>query len=347
VDGAGKPNIVYWNESTLSVRYAVRGETEWSIDEIAGGIDCDAYVGPNGKIHISFAKVNNAGLSYAVSNSGESWDIENITGAEGLPAFTQICVNAAEDVFISYFNFDKWDLRIMTKRGGSWTHEIVATGAYVGLPHSSAISSGYPVIAYYDSDNKDLKLARYDPLSDVELTSFMAERSRAGVDVRWAASGDEGVAGYNLYRAAAGAERERVNPSLIAGSSPFLYRDAAAENAVAYRYWLELVSPAGTNRTYGPASVPPGAKAHAFALFQNVPNPVVNATTFTFELAEGADVRLVVYDAAGRRVAAAAEGYYGPGRHDVPFQNDLAPGVYVYRLEAGANVAARKMVVVD
>jgi hypothetical protein len=46
-------------------------------------------------------------------------------------------------------------------------------------------------------------------------------------------------------------------------------------------------------------------------------------------------------------VAAPAEGYYGPGRHDVPFACDLAPGVYVYRLEAGANVAARKMVVVE
>jgi len=91
----------------------------------------------------------------------------------------------------------------------------------------------------------------------------------------------------------------------------------------------------------------PSGKARAFALFGNAPNPVAGATTFSFELAEGSDVRLAVYDAAGRRVAAPAEGYYGPGRHDVPFACDLAPGVYVYRLEAGANVAARKMVVVD
>ena len=149
------------------------------------------------------------------------------------------------------------------------------------------------------------------------------------------------------HRAAEGAGRERVNPSLISGSSPFLYRDAEAENGVGYRYWLELVASTGTSRTFGPASVPPTAGVHSFALIGNAPNPVADATTFSFELAEGADVRLAVYDAAGRRVAVAADGYFGPGHHDVPFGCSLSPGVYVYRLEAGADTAARKMVVVD
>ena len=347
LDDDENPNIVYFNVSTSSVRRAVLKNEEWSIDDIAEGVDPGAVVGPDDKFHVGFATLSNDGLNYAVSTSGGSWKIENVPGVVGEPAYTDIAANAAANVFLSYFNFSKHNLHVMVKKGSAWTHELVAKGAYVGLPHSSVINGNYPLIAYYDAGNKDLKLASYDPLSDVELTSFTAERSRAGVDVRWAVSGGEGAAGYNLYRSAAGADRERVNPSLIAGSSPFLYRDAAAENAVAYRYWLELVAASGASRTYGPASLPPAGKAHAFALFGNVPNPVARATTFTFELAEGADVRLLVYDAAGRRVAAAAEGHYGPGRHDVPFACDLAPGVYVYRLEAGANVAARKMVVVD
>ena len=345
IDNAERPNIVYWNHSSLSVRHAVRDGSEWSIDDIAEGIDCDALLGPDGKIHVSFAKVNNKGLNYAVSTSGGSWDIENIAAVKGLPAFTQICVNGTGDVFISYFNFDKWDLRIMTKRGGSWTHEIVATGAYVGLPHSSAISGRDPVIAYYDSDNKDLKLARY--VTDVELTSFKAVRNREAVDIRWTVDGAEGVAGYNLYRAADEAKREKVNRVLIEGSSPFLYCDDAAAATVGYRYWLEAVTTTGTGRTFGPVSVPPAPKARAFALYQNVPNPAPGATTFSFELAEGSDVKLVIYDAAGRKVGTVADGYFAAGRHDVPFQGNLAPGVYVYRIDAGSRTAARKMVVVE
>ncbi|MEE9457280.1 MAG: T9SS type A sorting domain-containing protein [bacterium] len=344
LDDNTNSNIVYYNSSTYSVKRAVLKNDEWSIDDIAEGVDPGAVAGPDDKIHVGFATLSNKGLNYAVSTSGGSWKIENVPGVQGEPAYTDISVNAAANVFLSYFNFNKSNLHVMIKKGAGWTHEIVARGAYVGLPHSSVISGNYPLIAYYDAGKKDLKLARY--VTDIELTSFKAVRNREAVDIRWAVSGDGGTAGYNLYRAAPGAERAKVNPSLITGSSPFLFRDAAAKSAVAYRYWLELVPLTGTSRTYGPASVPPAGKAHAFALFQNVPNPVARATTFTFELAEGADVRLVVYDAAGRRVAAVAEGHYGPGRHDVPFQSDLAPGVYVYRLDADAKTAARKMVVI-
>jgi hypothetical protein len=347
-DGSGTPHAVYSSTGTRSIVHAVRETAGWTEDNISEGIDSDAFFGPDSKIHVSFAGINNTGLTYAVSTLGGSWKFETVRNVVGAPAYTQICVNVAGDVFISYFNFSQHNLHIMTKRGGVWKHERVATGTYVGNPHSIALGpDGYPLIAFYDAGKGDLKLARYDPLTDVELTKFAAERAGDGVDVRWAARDDGGVAGYNLFRAAAGEERERVNPSLISGSSPFLFRDADAARDVAYDYWLELVAAGGTTRTFGPASVPPGGRARAFALFQNAPNPVAGATTFSFELAEGTDVRLAVYDAAGRRVAVPAEGYFGPGRHDVPFTCDLAPGVYVYRVEAGAHVAARKMVVVD
>ena len=342
-DNAGNPNVVYVNDSSRSIRYAVRKGTEWTIDDIAEGTDCDAYVGPDGKFHVSFAKINNDGLDYAISTAGGSWIVENVPGVKGSPAFTQICVNAAGNVFISYFNFDNFDLRVMTKQGSTWTHEIVATGAYVGLPHSSATSGGYPLIAYYDSDNKDLKLARY--LTDVELTSFTAERARGGVDVRWAVDGAGNVAGYDLYRSAAGGEREKVNAALIEGVSPFRYRDAGAAENVALEYWLEAVATTGTRQTFGPASVPPAGKAHTFALYQNAPNPFAGTTTFAFELPEGADVKLAIYDVAGRKVADVAEGRFAAGRHEVDFAGELAPGVYVYRLDAASTSAARKMVV--
>jgi hypothetical protein len=346
LDDADRPNAVYSSTGDRSIERAIREDDVWSTDNIAEGIDPDAVLGPDDKIHVSFAGLNNDGLNYVVSTVGGSWKFENVKNVVGTPGYTQICVNVSGEVYISYFNFNKHNLHVMTKRDGVWGHELVATGTYVGNPHSLALGAdGYPLLAFYDGGKGDLKLARYGPLVDVELTHFSAERSGAGVEVRWAVTGDKDVAGYNLYRASADAERARVNSSLLTGASPFLYRDADAGNA-ACRYWLELVSLAGANRTFGPVAVPPAAKASAFALLPNVPNPVARATTFAFELAEGAEVRLAVYDAAGRRVALAAEGYYGPGHHDVPFSCALPPGLYLYRLEAGANVAARKMVVV-
>jgi hypothetical protein len=266
IDNSGNPSIVYWSNSSQSIKYAVRKSGAWSIDDIAEGIDCDAVVGPDSKVHVSFPKVNNEGLNYAVSTTGGSWKIENINAYVGTPSFTQICVNAAGNVFISYFNFDNHDLRVVIRKGTTWTHEIVATGGYVGLPHSSGCTGNLPMIAYYDGDEHDLMLARYDPNSGIE-------------------------------------------PDV-------------------------------------PADRTPGeGQPKTFALFQNVPNPAAGATTFSFELPEGADVTLAVYDASGRKVATVAKGYIPAGLHDVPFANGLAPGVYVYRLEAGARSAARKLVV--
>jgi hypothetical protein len=343
IDGDGNPNVVYYNSSTFSVKYAVRKNNEWSVDDIAEGVDCSAFVGPDNRVHVSFAKANNEGLNYAVSTSGGSWNIENVNAAKGSPAFTHICVNAAGDIFISYFDFDKSDLHVVTKKGGSWSDEVVASG-YVGRPNSIAPGpDGYPLIAYYDSDNGDLKLARY--VTDVELTSLKAERVRDGVAVRWAVDEAETVAGYNIYRETSAGGCEKVNDALIGGRSPFTYVDDAAP-VTKCNYWLEVVVGTGTTRTFGPASVPPATKPAAFALRQNVPNPASGAVTFSFELPEGADVTLAVYDVSGRRVATAADGFFPAGRHDVPFANGLAPGVYVYRLEAGARSAARKMVVV-
>jgi hypothetical protein len=338
-------NVVSFYTPTATIRFAKRDTGGWVVDDIAEGIDCHAVLGPENKVHVSFAGVGYRGLNYAVSTEGGSWDVENIDNVVGSPASTQVAVNAAGNVFITYFDYDKHNLHVMTKIGGTWTHDFVSIDPYVGLPHSTVIAGAYPLVAYYDAMNGDLKLARYDPLSGVELTSFTAERSRAGADVRWAVSSDGGTAGYNLYRAAAGSGRAKLNSSLITGSSPLLFRDAAVENAVSYRYWLELVSLTGTKHTYGPVALPPAGEAHAFALRQNVPNPAYDSTTFSFELAESAYVKLAIYDAAGRKVADVADGSFAPGKHDVLFAGKLAPGIYIYRLDAGGESAARKMVV--
>ncbi len=69
--------------------------------------------------------------------------------------------------------------------------------------------------------------------------------------------------------------------------------------------------------------------AFEHALGAAYPNPVgANAVTVPFEVADGARVRLALYDALGREVAAVAEGHYGGGVHEA--------GVEVGRLPGGA-----------
>jgi hypothetical protein len=85
----------------------------------------------------------------------------------------------------------------------------------------------------------------------------------------------------------------------------------------------------------------------AFALRGNAPNPFRRGTTIRYALPEKADVRLVVYDLLGRRVATLADGLQRAGRHRVRFEAaDMPGGVYVYRLRSGDFTETRTMTVV-
>jgi hypothetical protein len=82
------------------------------------------------------------------------------------------------------------------------------------------------------------------------------------------------------------------------------------------------------------------------------PNPTPGAATVGFALPEASDVRLAVYDAVGRRVATLADGRYEAGRHELRWDGRsgaglrLASGLYLVRLEAGAQTRTSRLTVV-
>jgi len=82
-----------------------------------------------------------------------------------------------------------------------------------------------------------------------------------------------------------------------------------------------------------------------FALHQNYPNPFNPTTTISYELAQAAAVRLVVFDLFGRAVKTLVQATQSAGRYSVPFEaGDLASGTYFYRIEAGAFSQTRQLV---
>lgn len=90
----------------------------------------------------------------------------------------------------------------------------------------------------------------------------------------------------------------------------------------------------------------------AFTLEQNHPNPFNPTTRIRFQLPEAAPVRLSVYDVLGRRVAVLIDEAMEAGTYDAVWDGldeagALVPsGMYLYRIEAGAFVQARTMLLV-
>lgn len=87
-------------------------------------------------------------------------------------------------------------------------------------------------------------------------------------------------------------------------------------------------------------------------LAQNFPNPFNPSTNIQYELTEAANVRLTVYNLLGQPVRELVNNTQGAGIYQViwdgrdAFGNQVSSGMYFYRLEAGADVAFRKMFLV-
>jgi len=83
----------------------------------------------------------------------------------------------------------------------------------------------------------------------------------------------------------------------------------------------------------------------AFVLEQNYPNPFNPETTIRYRMAKAGPVRLDVVDLLGRTVAVLVDDVRGVGTHAVTFDaRDLPGGLYLYRLQSGAIVLVRKMI---
>jgi len=84
-----------------------------------------------------------------------------------------------------------------------------------------------------------------------------------------------------------------------------------------------------------------------FSLGQNYPNPFNPMTRISFGVPSEARVRVTVFDALGREVKTLVDRVYTPGRYSVDADfSDLASGVYIYRMSAGAFSASRKLVLI-
>jgi len=68
-------------------------------------------------------------------------------------------------------------------------------------------------------------------------------------------------------------------------------------------------------------------------LLQNFPNPFNPSTQFSFELAAGDHIRIVLFDIQGRKVMVLADSYFETGRHQINVDLESLPsGIYFYQL---------------
>jgi hypothetical protein len=83
------------------------------------------------------------------------------------------------------------------------------------------------------------------------------------------------------------------------------------------------------------------------ALAGNYPNPFNPSTVVSYQLSVDGVTSIKVYDLLGREVAVLVNGFQSPGRYEVTFNaSGLSSGVYLIRMQSGAQSFTRKMMLV-
>jgi len=82
-------------------------------------------------------------------------------------------------------------------------------------------------------------------------------------------------------------------------------------------------------------------------LSQNYPNPFNASTMIKYELPYQSQVTIEIYDILGRKITTLQNGLQSPGYHQALWQaEDVASGVYFYKLQAGEYSESKKMILV-
>jgi hypothetical protein len=86
-----------------------------------------------------------------------------------------------------------------------------------------------------------------------------------------------------------------------------------------------------------------------YNLRQNYPNPFNLSTQIDFTLARSSNIKIEIYDALGQRITTLVDDEFGAGYHSVNWYglnekgNEVASGIYLYRIETGDYAESRKM----
>jgi hypothetical protein len=222
-------------------------------------------------------------------------------------------------------------------------------------------------------------------LTAVELSSFAAIPSDAGVTIEWYTNLDDTLgAQWNVYRkdvtqqyvSSAGAGQDqvlasgqipdgyvKVNSAPVEAARPNYYRftDVTAEGGRWYSYVLGRLFQEG-EVLFGPYAVfaPTSAVPRVPSLSQNFPNPFQPQTSIAFSVpaqAAGSSaftrVSVRVYDVSGRLVKTLVDEPKAPGFYSVRWNatsdagDRVAGGIYFIRAHIGDYSASKKTVVLD
>ena len=84
-----------------------------------------------------------------------------------------------------------------------------------------------------------------------------------------------------------------------------------------------------------------------YELYQNYPNPFNPVTNIKFSLPRPTQLKIILFNSLGEKVATLVDGMYEMGYHKIIFNsNNLSSGTYLYRIESSEFVQVKKLMII-
>jgi hypothetical protein len=244
-------------------------------------------------------------------------------------------------------NYDSTNFPDTTLAVIEWSNDSVVSV-------STGENAGHFVLYY----NKYINNCRLETVSSfhvyvdhpypVMINSVNAINSDGNVSIVWSTSTESNNSGFEVQRSSMDQNWTTLGFVKGAGNSTepksYTYEDKNLSSGI-YKYRLKQIDFNGNFEYFElPEAVTIGIPDKYF-VDQNYPNPFNPATTIAFGIPDAGNVTLKIFDMAGREIKTLVNEFKDAGYYIAKFDgSSLASGTYIYRLESGSFVSAKKMI---
>ena len=191
------------------------------------------------------------------------------------------------------------------------------------------------------------KIVHVEHALPVELTSFASATSGNDVALNWTTSKEINNSGFSIERSSGtnwnviGFVAGKGNYSSV---SSYEFTDKNLASGI-YHYRLKQIDFNGNYEYFElPEAVTIGVP-DKFFVDQNYPNPFNPTTTIGYGIPQSGNITLKIFDMTGKEIRTLVNEYKEAGYYVAKFDgSSLSSGTYIYRIESGNFVTAKKMV---